>query len=150
MNGCRAPGADTVLRGELGPMANAGAGYGHMRRSAIYCVPCGISKPWKLSWEMVMDEYIVFWIFPSAVSDDTHFETYRTLDEANTALAEFARCHPHNTYRLARTIGQIPATAEQPKPRARIITIIESGHGSGGSVEINGSGQITAVRITAP
>ena len=71
--------------------------------------------------------YVIFWAFNS----DAHYETFDTLAEANASLASWAKRYPWNTYRLAKVIGEVPATMEREPKHGQISVVGDSASGSG-------------------
>lgn len=91
------------------------------------------------------DQYVIFWYY-SGVSGDHHYETFETLEAAQSTLADWAKFHPSNTYHLAKIIGTQEATRECEEHPALKITFTDSGYGSKASVTVV-DGAITKVVV---
>ena len=91
------------------------------------------------------DRYVIFWYF-DGVGGEQHYETFDTLNDAQTALTSYAECYPWNSYYLAKIVGHQPATAERP---ARLGVSLSGSLSSGaGAICTVENGTITAVTLT--
>jgi hypothetical protein len=63
---------------------------------------------------MSNDRYVVFWVYPTPYTVDTHFETFETETEAVERVRDYSKFHPWNTYRLGKIVAEYPATSEEP------------------------------------